>query len=165
MIDILGRLLDRIMNVDNNHTFDRSTDSLEAIRDYIESITVSGKLQVAETTIDLNQAAASYTLFTGTTQDVIVEKLVITMPNIVGGGALTGISIQTDDVTPQVFIPAATGVVANLTAEAQLAYVGAVSVHVGAQIQLTIVGGAHGAAYVCDVEVQSRAVVAGGYLA
>jgi len=31
MIDLLGRLLDRIMNQDNTHTFDRATDSLEAI--------------------------------------------------------------------------------------------------------------------------------------
>ena len=30
-IDLLGRLLDRIMNQDNAHTFDRTTDSLEAI--------------------------------------------------------------------------------------------------------------------------------------
>ncbi len=123
------------------------------------------ELQMAETTIDLNQAAASYDLFTGTEQDVIVERLVITMPNIVGGGALTSISIQTDDVTPIIFISAALGVVANLTAEAQLAWTGAISVHTGAKIQLTIAGGAHGVAYVCDVEVEYRAVVAGGSLA
>jgi len=31
IIDLLGRLLDRIMNMNNAHTFDRTTDSLEAI--------------------------------------------------------------------------------------------------------------------------------------
>jgi len=31
LIDLLGRLVDRIMNQDNLHTFDRTTDSLEAI--------------------------------------------------------------------------------------------------------------------------------------
>jgi len=126
---------------------------------------ILGGIKIAETTIDLNNGIASYPLFTGISQDVIVEKLVITMPNLVAGGALTSISIETDDVTPQVFIDAVLGAVANLTAEAQLAWVGAVTVHTGAVIQLSILGGATGAAYVCDVEVQYRAVLAGGYLA
>ena len=125
---------------------------------------VIGKLQMAATTIDLNQAAGSYDLFTGTTQDVVVERLVIRTPNIVAGGALTSISIQTDDATPQIFIDAADGVVANLTAEAQLGYVGIALIKTGTKIQLTIAGGAHGAAYVCDVIAEYRAIVTGGYL-
>ena len=56
---------------------------------------VMGRTQIAATTIDLNQAAASYDLFTGTTEAVILESLNIKMPNLAGGGALTGISIQT----------------------------------------------------------------------
>ncbi len=127
--------------------------------------TAIGRLQIAPTTIDLNQAAGTYTLFTGTTEDVVLEELVIRMPNIVCGGALTSISIQTDDTTPQVIISAADGVVANLTAEAQLAWTGAILIKAGTLIQLTIAGGAHGAAYVCDVVAECRAVVAGGYLA
>ncbi len=132
------------------------------------SATGIGKAQIAATTIDLNQAAATYDLFTGTTQDVIVEKLVIRMPDIVGGGALTSISIQTDDTTPLVFITAAEGAVANLVAEAQLSWApagGIALIKVGTKIRLTIAGGAHGIAYVCDVEVLCRAVVAGGNLA
>lgn len=42
MIDFLGRLLDRIMNRDNAHTFDRTTDSLEAISMAISGIPLYG---------------------------------------------------------------------------------------------------------------------------
>jgi len=128
---------------------------------------VMGRLQIKATTISLNQVAGTYDLFTGTTQDVVVEKLVIRMPNAAAGGALTSISIQTDDATPQVFISSTDGAVANLTAEAQLAWTGAVLIDAGtgAKIRLTIAGGATGVAYVCDVIAECRAVVAGGYLA
>lgn len=37
IIDVLGRLVDRIMNKDNAHTFSRATDSLEAIRDFLSA--------------------------------------------------------------------------------------------------------------------------------
>ncbi len=125
-----------------------------------------GVAQIGVTTIDLNQAAAGYDLFTATLQDVLITAIAIRMPAIVGGGALTGISIQTDDATPQIFIPAGDGLVANLTSEAQLQWTGAVILDAGtgAKIQLTIVGGAHGVAYVCDVICGYQAVVAGGYL-
>ena len=42
IIDLLGRLLDRIMNQDNTHTFDRTTDSLEAISNAIWWLIVTG---------------------------------------------------------------------------------------------------------------------------
>jgi hypothetical protein len=113
----------------------------------------------------LNQAAATYTLFTGTTQAVEVEKLTIQMPNIVAGGALTSISIQTNDATPQIFISAAQGAVANLTAEAQISKEAPIKISTGKLIQLTIAGGAHGVAYSCSVTVLYRAIVAGGTLA
>lgn len=119
----------------------------------------------AVTTIDLNQAAATYDLFTGTNQDVLVEYFLIRMPDIVAGGALTSISIQTDDTTPQVFISSALGAVANLTAEAQLSCDSPIMVKTGQKIQLTIAGGAHGSTYSCDVDVYYKALVQGGTLA
>ena len=140
----------------------------QAIINAINEATLIGKSQIAPTTIDLDQAAATYDLFTGTTQDVIVEGLVIRTPNIVCGGALTSIYIQTDDATPQIFITAVEGAVANLTAEAQLSWApasGIALIKVGKKIQLTIAGGAHGVAYVCDVVARCRSVVSGGYLA
>lgn len=139
------------------------------VNDYsVETLTdprVMGRSQIAPTTIDLNQGIGSYDLFTGTAQVVILESLNIKMPNIVCGGALTSISIQTDDVTPGVIISAADGAVANLTAEADLGWTGTLYITVGTKIQLTIAGGAHGVAYVCQVTAKCRAVVAGGYLA
>ncbi|GAI69275.1 unnamed protein product [marine sediment metagenome] len=128
---------------------------------------VMGRLQVAATTIDLQQAAATYDLFTGTTQDVVVEKLLIRLPNVNVSDdvTITSISIQTNDTTPQVFISAADGAKVNLTAEAQLGYTGVVMVKVGKKIQLTIAGGAADEATVCDVICEYRAKVSGGYLA
>lgn len=126
---------------------------------------VMGRAQIAATTIDLNQAAATYDLFTGTTQVVILESLNIKMPTGNCGGALTSISIQTDDATPGVIISAAEGAVANLTSEADLGWTGTLYITVGTKIRLTIAGGAHGAAYVCNVTAKCRAVVSGGYLA
>jgi len=134
---------------------------------YLDALaaTALGKVQIATAAIDLNQAAATYDLFTGTTQNVMVETLVIRMPDLAAGGALTSISIQTDDSTPQVFISAALGAVANLTAQAQLASDSPVVVATGKKIRLTIAGGATGVAYSCTVTASYKAIVAGGYLA
>lgn len=128
---------------------------------------VMGRLQIKATTIDLNQVAGTYDLFTGTTQDVVVERLVIRMSGGAAGGALTSISIQTDDATPIILIDAVAGAVANLTNEAQLAWTGAALLDAGtsAKIRLTIAGGATGFACVCDVIAECRAVVSSGYLA
>lgn len=124
-----------------------------------------GRLQIAATTIELNQAAATYLLFTGTTQAVVLEKLVFRMPNVdISLGALTSISIQTDDVTPAVIISAADGVLANLSEEATLSWTGAILIPVGTLVRLTIAGGASGAC-TCDVVAESRAVVNLGHLA
>lgn len=120
--------------------------------------------QIATTTIDLNQAAGTYDLFTGTTQAIVLESLNIKMPTGVCGGALTSISIQTDDATPGVIISAADGVVASLTSEADLGWTGTLYITVATKIQLTIAGGAHGAAYVCNVSAKCRAVANGGCL-
>jgi len=125
---------------------------------------VMGRAQIAATTIDLNQAAAAYVLFTGATQAVVLESLIVRCPNIIGGGALTSIAVATDDVTPGVIIDSLSGAVANLTAEAQLAWSGEIYIPVGTEIELTIGGGAHGVAYVCDVVAKYRSVASGGVL-
>ncbi len=139
---------------------------IAAIAVFLDARTM-GRAQIAATTIDLDQGVATYVLFTGATQDVIIEGLTIRMPDDVAGGALTNISIQTDDTTPQIFVTQAEGAVANLVAEAQLSWApagGITLLKVGKTIGLTIVGGAEGAAYVCDVVVKYRAVVSGGNL-
>ncbi len=131
----------------------------------LEAATAIGKLQMATTTESLNQAAATYDLLTGTTQAVVLEKLNVKMATGNVGGALTSISIQTDDATTGVIISSTNGAVANLLSEADISWTGALLINVGTKIQLTIAGGAHGSAYVATVVAQSRAVVAGGYLA
>lgn len=175
MIDLIGALRDLLARLTaaragyldniNQAGLLQVTAARAGYLDNLAATTV-GKLQIKATTIDLNQVAGTYDLFTGTTQDVVVEKLVLRCPALVAGGALTSISIQTDDATPQVFISAVQGAVANLTSEAQLAWTGAVLIDAGtgAKIRLTIAGGATGVAYVCDVVCQCRAVVAGGFL-
>ncbi len=126
---------------------------------------VNTPVKTKATTIDLNQAAGTYDLFTGMLQPVIVDKLIIRMSGGAAGGALTSISIQTDDVTPQTFITNVQGGIGNLTDENQLFSTDPIYLAVGKKIQLTINGGATGAATVCDVIAESRAVVSGGYLA
>lgn len=119
------------------------------------------------TAIDLQQVAGTYDLFTGMAQEVVVKNLLVMLPDVdVSDDAeITGISIQTDDTTPQIFIGAEDGAKSNLTAEAQLAWIGAIAIKVGTKIQLTIYGGAADAATVCDVTVEYKAKVSGGYLA
>ncbi len=43
---------------------------------------VMGRLQVAAITIDLQQVANTYDLFTGMDQNVVLEKLLIRLPDV-----------------------------------------------------------------------------------
>ncbi|MBA7593731.1 hypothetical protein ES703_00662 [subsurface metagenome] len=123
--------------------------------------------QIKATTEDLNQAAAAYDLVTGASQDVLIESLVLRCPVDCSDdvGAFSGISIQTDDTTPQVFISVADGVKANLTAQSQLAWTGAILLKATKKIQLTILGDPADDPTVCDIVIKYRAVASGGYLA
>ena len=138
------------------------------LQSYLDSLLAAAAL-VKSTTIDLNQIAGTYDLFVGTSQSVLLMSLVIRMTNGAVAGAVTGITIQTNDNTPQVIIPASLGLVVNLTDQAQLAWHeadgGPVLIAVGKKIQLTIVGGAAGVARVCEVVATYRVEVAGGSLA
>jgi hypothetical protein len=82
-------------------------------------------------------------------------------------GAVTGISIQTDDATPGIFISAAQGVLANLTSESSLSWSSfgeAIMLIVGKHITITIYGGAAGAPTVCKVACEYIAATSGGKL-
>lgn len=131
-----------------------------------EDTTKVGATQVAKTTIDLAQVAAAYTLFTGTTDDFILESIVIRLPNVdVSDDAnITSIKIHTDDATEILFISTTDGAKANLTAEQQLGFTGVIYINTGTIIQLTIAGGAADAATVCEVVAIGRAVGDGGNL-
>ena len=126
---------------------------------------VMGRLQIATTTEDLNQGAATYDLFTGDTQAVVLEKLSVKMPTGNAGGSVTSIAIVTDDATPATIISATDGAVANLTSEAEIGWKGTLLINGNTKIRLTLAGGAHGSEYLVTVAAQCRAVVSGGYLA
>lgn len=144
--------------------FDNAKHSLEAIGELV-ALTTSGGLQPASTTIDLNQAAAIYPLLTGSVQALTLEKLTFRMPNVdISAGALTSISIHTDDFTPAVIFDTLDGALANLTKEACLTWTGSLPIPVGTILQLTIAGGASGIACVTDIVGQYRADVSGGVL-
>lgn len=127
--------------------------------------TPSDQLTIKKT-INLKQAAATYDLFTATTQNVFIDFLTIIIPaDLTAEATLTAISIQSDDVAPVEFISATAGAVANLSAAAHLQYAGPAVVASTKKIQLTIAGGATAADQNCLVFVSYRPVVAGGYLA
>jgi hypothetical protein len=147
-----------------------AVSAVKSLMAYVKQIVTQlltgvGTSQIAATTEDLNQAEASYDLLTGTTQAVILEGLSVKMPTGAAGGAVTSISIQTDDATPGVIISSALGAVANLTSEAELSWTGLMRINVGTKIQLTIAGGAHGSEYIATVTAKYCSIVAGGTLA
>jgi len=129
---------------------------------------VMGRAQIAVHNDDLDSiAAGTYSLVTAVDQDVIIESLVAYCKRDLSGDAgFTGLSVQTDDTTNQVFISQADGVKANLTAESQLAWTGAILLKVGSYIDLSIYGGAvANAESLWDLVITYRAVVSGGYIA
>jgi len=125
---------------------------------------LSGELQLATTTIDLNQAASDYDLFAGTAAACYLTSLSIKQPTTVTAGALTSISIQSDDATPGVIISSADGAVGNLLTESELVWTGRMRIDIGTKIQLTIAGGATGVEQICPVVAEYVAIADTGYL-
>jgi len=142
---------------------DTNVDQIEVLVDS----KVMGRAQIAVDDVDLDSlGVASYVIFTGTTQDIVIESVVFrTVRDLSGDAGFTGISIETDDTTEQVFVAQADGVKANLTAQSQLAWTGAVLLKATSTISLQVYGGAvAGSTSLCYVWVTYRAVVSGGYL-
>lgn len=116
----------------------------------------------ATTTIDLNQAADDYDLFTVGGTDIpvsmcqVLEFGLIIPADLTGtaAGSLTSISVQSTDTTPVELISSTAGAKANLAADAHLLYAGAGKVASAKKIQLTIAGGATAAAQVCNVWIK-----------
>lgn len=151
----------------SNVTANRDGSLLERT-EYLMSLITGDEnyLQIAITTEDLQQSAGTYDLFTCSSQPVVVEKLIFALPNVnvSDDTNITYITVQTDHSTPQVIFNSTTGAKANLTAENQLSWDGAIYLGVGDKIQLTIAGGAADASTVCNIIAQYRAVVSGGSL-
>ncbi len=113
------------------------------------------------TTVDLNQAAGDYDLFTVGLYDIQVLEFGFIIPADLTGtdaGSLTAISAQSTDGTPVEFISLSSGAKANLTANKHLFYTGAETVSLTKKIQLTIVGGATTSAQVCNAWIKYQEV-------
>jgi len=104
------------------------------------------------TTIDLNQAAGDYDLFTAGLSDLELLHLSCIIPaDLTAEATLTSISIQTTDDTPIVLVSSTAGAVANLTENKYLQYDDDGIMEAEKKIQLTIAGGATAASQVCTV--------------
>lgn len=150
-----------------SYFWEYDTNILYKTYDGTNWVSQSVKSFVTPTTIDLQQVAGDYTLYTGTTADVYIETFKITLPavNVSDDVNITSISIQTDTATVITLLSAANGAKANLTANASFSYSTPFYLPATKLIQLTIAGGAADAATVCTVKCRWTPVVPGGYLA
>ncbi len=169
-LDFLERILavrDTISGAHSNLlNFEQSIkDSLTNVHTDIEQMRLWNvtRIKIATTTEDLAQIAGNYVLFTGTTADVILENLTLRNADVdcSDDATFTGLSIQTNDTTPIVFITQANGIKANLTGEAQLAWTGSAIIKSGTAIRLTIYGDAADATCAPDIMVTYRSTGAG----
>ena len=119
------------------------------------------------TTIDLQQVAGDYTLYTATTGFVYVERFTLTLPavNCADDAAITSIHVDTDTVPAVMLISTTQGAKAQLTASKSFVFATPFILDTGKVIQLTIAGGASDAPTVCTVSCRYTPVVAGAYLA
>ena len=114
--------------------------------------------------IDLNQAAAAYSVMTATAQNLFIDAVVIHVPDDLSAVAVfTGISVATDDVAPIEIMSAAAGAKANLTGNFFHVYRGPAVTAATKILELTILGATAGAGKIADVTVYWRPLVAGGY--
>ena len=112
------------------------------------------------TTVDLNQVAADYDLFTAGISDVEILHLTLIIPaDLTEEESLTSISVQSTDDSPVEFISSTVGAVANLTKDEYLQYNAGGAVGAGKKIQLTIAGGATAAEQICTVFIAYREAV------
>ncbi len=129
---------------------------------------VAGRMQIEVYPLDLDSASVgSYATLTATDGDIIIESLIFSCTrDLSGDSGFTGLSVETDDATPQVFISQADGVKANLTAESQIAYTGSILLREGQYLYYSVYGGSVASVTsLCEIVIKFRAVVSGGYLA
>lgn len=117
--------------------------------------------------IDLQQAANTYDLFTATTGAVCVTYFKITLPNVncADDANITSISVVTDTATVLTLVTTTQGAKANLTANASFAYATPFTLPATKKIRLTIAGGAADAPTVCTTLVRYQAINPAGYIA
>jgi len=117
--------------------------------------------------INLQQAANTYDLFTATGGGVMVEFFSITLPNVnvSDDATITSIAVVTDTTAVITLLSAANGAKANLVANASFSYALPFALPVGKKIRLTIAGGAADASTLCVTSCRYRGINPAGYLA
>ena len=113
------------------------------------------------TTVDLNQSAGDYDLFTAGDYDVQLLEFGLIIPADLTGdaaGFLTSISVHSTDTSSVEIISATTGAKANLSENEHFIYNGADTVAATKKIQLTITGGATTAEQICSVWLKYQEV-------
>ena len=100
-------------------------------------------IRIHADTIDLNQAAGVYNLFTAINQDLWLEAFGIRLPNVdvSDDGSITSIAIATNDTTAVTILSSGDGATANLTAEKQFVWTTGCLLKSGKKVELTIAGG------------------------
>ena len=115
--------------------------------------------------ISLNQAAATYDVMTATTQSLFIDAVIVSVPdNLSAVATFTGITVQTDDVSPIEILSAAAGAKALLTGNFYHVFRGPRVTAATKKIQLTITGATAGTGKIADITVMWRPLVAGGYM-
>ncbi len=147
-------------------TYDNTTDSLEAIRDQLDTLignTVVGKCQIFTKNITSAANANAVTVATVTTQPCFIESIVLrsngaTTADLtsaaITGGASGVVSFITDAQAPKANIDAA---------DKQVSWSGAVTLAATKTIVITLTGTGETAVDL-QVDVKYRPIVAGGYL-
>lgn len=144
---------------DTNITY-RCHDGTNWVISHVGSLVLPG-------TIDLQQAAGPYTLYTATGGALYIENFTLTLPNVnvSDDATITSIKVETDTATVISLITAAQGAKANLTALKAFTYQIPFALPTGKKIILTIAGGAADAATVCVSTCKYQAMNPAGYLA
>jgi len=115
--------------------------------------------------ISLNQAASTYDVMTATSQALFIDAVTVSIPDDLHSVAsFTGISVQTDDVSPIVLFSSTAGAKANLTGNFYSVYRGPSVTAATKKVQLTIIGATAGTGTIADITVLWRPLVAGGYM-
>lgn len=115
--------------------------------------------------ISLAQAAATYDVMTATAQSLFIDAVIVSVPdNLSAVATFTGITVQTDDVSPIEILATAAGVKALLTGNFYSVFRGPRVTAATKKIQLTITGATAGSGKVADITVLWRPLVAGGYM-
>lgn len=115
--------------------------------------------------ISLNQAAATYDVMTATAQSLFIDAVIVSVPDDLHSVAtFTGITVQTDDVSPIEILATAAGVKALLTGNFYSVFRGPRVTAATKKVQLTITGATAGAGKIADITVMWRPLVAGGYM-